>query len=109
LKRTFRFDAELDTIVAPLDHDSIEKMLTTTVESKTLGIEAQTIEIVGSAIREYFWYGRVVFEEKLALLRSVVERSGIKDYIQDHTFPTYEELEIGFRTLSRELEKADRC
>jgi hypothetical protein len=108
LKRTFVFSAMLGKYVAPLDHDSIEKMLTTTVESRTISAEEQTMEIVASALREYFWYGEEIFQEKLKMLKDVVRKCELGMYVKDHTFPSFEELVTSFWSLSRELEKASR-
>jgi hypothetical protein len=66
------------------------------------------MEIVASALREYFWYGEEIFQEKREMLMDVVRKCELGMYVKDHTFPTYEELVANFWNLSRELEKASR-
>jgi len=92
LKRSFVFDETIGRIVAPLDHDSIEKMLTTWVRSKTITPEEQCLAVFNSAIREYFFYGKAIFEEKRVMFRDVIKALGIERYSTDDTIPTYNQL-----------------
>lgn len=92
LKRTWEWNAEAGDYFCPLDEESIEKSLTTAVASKTLCPEAQAVEIMSSACREYFFYGRAIFEEKKAMLKEVVEECDLQLYVKESTFPEWEEL-----------------
>jgi len=103
LKRTWRFDEEVGAYVAPLELSSIEKMLTITVASRSITRGAQAIAIIGSAMREYFWYGKEKFEEKKALLKSAVEACNLQVYVVESTFPTWEELKSQFWLNSKGL------
>jgi len=101
LKRCCRYEKELDVYVCPLDHDSINKMLTVCVASKTISAEHQSIAIISTAIREYFWYGKEVFEEKTKLLKEVVEACNLHNYVEVSTFPTWGGLIDEFKMYSR--------
>jgi hypothetical protein len=116
LKRTFRYDDDLQCYVAPLEHDSINKMLTIQVKSKTISAEAQSLCAINSAIREYFFYGKEEFENRRALLQMIIQASGIDDYLIDHIvdddgniipcdreLPTWKELKDSFFYNSRHI------
>jgi hypothetical protein len=101
LKRTWRFEDETGCMLAPLDHDSIEKMLMTWCKSKTVCPEAQGISVITTALREYFYYGRVVYESKLHLLQDVVVKLGWELFVEESTFMSYDDLIDCFKTASR--------
>jgi len=92
LKRKWMYDASVPGWMAPLCEDSIQKMLMIGVASKTVSPEYQMIACVGTAVFEYFFYGKERFEKERSFLIGVVEEAGLSDHIQPHTFPTYEEL-----------------
>lgn len=92
LKRKWRFDEEVGAYVCPLDEDSIKKSLMVWLPSSTLSPEAQTIAVFQSAVNEYFWYGREVFEEKRAFLMKCASQEPLSFYVKDSTFPTWQEL-----------------
>lgn len=96
LKRVWRFDEEFGKYVCPLDEESIEKMLMVTLTSKTVCEEEQTVCSINSAIREYFWYGRAIYEEKRAMLMDVAEEAQLTNYTQTTTFPTWSTLKKEF-------------
>jgi len=100
LKRSWRFDGEMDAYMPPLDHDSIEKSLMVWTRSKAISREEQTIEIVSSAVREYFFYGKEVFSYKSLMLRKALKKIGIDEWILPSTFPSWEELKNEFLTHS---------
>jgi uncharacterized membrane protein YbaN (DUF454 family) len=101
LKRSWRFDHDLDCHLAPLDHESIEKMLMVWNRSKSIPEEAQCIAVISTALREYFFYGRDVFEEKRKLLIKLVSDMGITNWVEDATFPTYTQLYDSFISASK--------
>lgn len=96
LKRKWRFDEEIGKFVCPLEEESIEKMLMVTLTSKTVCEEEQTVSSINSAIREYFWYGREIYEGKRNMLMDVVEEAQLVDYTQTSTFPTWNALKKEF-------------
>lgn len=92
LKRTWVFSDELNFHLAPLSHDSIEKMLMTWVKSDTLDANSQCLAVVSSAIREYFFYGPVIFEEKRSLFVKLLHHLDLQTCMSDVVLPTYELL-----------------
>ena len=92
LKRGFRFDDDLQMIVAPLEHDSIEKTLMVHLESDFLSEEEQCISAIQNCLGEYFYYGRDVYQQKLQLLKEVVQECNLQDWVTDKTFMSFEQL-----------------
>jgi hypothetical protein len=101
LKRKWRYDDVLKCHVAPLHHDSIEKMLMVWTKSKSVPCEVQGISVISSALSEYFFYGKEVFEEKRNLFRKLVDDLDWCVFVEDSTFPTYEELCLRFQMCSK--------
>jgi hypothetical protein len=100
LKRKFVYDADVGYILCPLNHDSIEKMLMTWTRSKTITKEEQCIAVIASAVYEYFFYGRRIFEEKVVLLKEMVKELDLSFFVQESTFPTWEVLSSRFALAS---------
>jgi hypothetical protein len=100
LRRSWRFEPELGVHVCPLEHASIEKMLTMCVSSKTVSKQLQAVAVLDTAVQEYFWYGREVFEEKRDLFSSWIEELSLRVYM-DRDLPTWEQLVNKFKECSR--------
>ena len=103
LKRTWNFDHDGGAYFAPLDHSSIEKMLMVWVRSKTISTEEQMLAVITSAVREYFFYGRIIYEEKIDLLKNLVKQVMIEDWVLETTFPTFDQLVKEFWENSRRV------
>jgi hypothetical protein len=96
LKRKWRYDPDVQAVLAPLEEDSIHKMLTKCVPGKTITPKAQAVAVISTALREYFFYGREIFEEKTLLFKEIVAECELEDYVDDSTFPTWESLKNTF-------------
>jgi hypothetical protein len=96
LKRTWRFDTDLNRYVAPLDEESILKSLTVWIPSSEVSPEKQMIDIISSAVREYFWYGRGMFEIRRRYFINLVAGTPMELCVQKSTFPTYDELRAAY-------------
>ncbi len=92
LKRTYRYDPDLKAIVAPLSTDSLNKMLTTWVASDSVSPEVQGLATIASAIREYFFHGREIFEYKRNMFIRLLEHLHWEHGINTTILPTYEML-----------------
>jgi len=103
LKRRWRYDKDVNDYLAPLEEESIIKSLMINVKSKTITHEAQAIEVIGSAMREYFFYGKEKFSEMEKLLKEIVEENGLNLYVKNSTFPTWDQLLEDFREASRRI------
>jgi hypothetical protein len=101
LKRKWRYEENLNMYVCPLDPDSIEKMLLTCVKSKTVSLKHQAIEVMGTALREYFWYGEEMYRAKEVMFKEIVSNTGLQSYVEDSTFPSYESLIEKFQDMKK--------
>lgn len=107
LKRSWVFNDDVGHYLAPLERESIERSIMTTVCRFDESRREQAISIVGSAVREYFLHGREVFEREVAVLKSIVQESGIEDYVQEHTFPSWDTLKASFLSYGALRSKAE--
>jgi hypothetical protein len=103
LKRSWRWEPELNSHTCPLDHDSIEKMLMVTVKSKSVTPEFQMATIIRSALGEYFFYGKEIFEKKRILLMRIAQEIEL-DYFGDWMYPTWDDLKCQYRESSRKVD-----
>jgi hypothetical protein len=100
LRRSWRFESELGLMVCPIEHDSIEKMLTMCVASKSISEELQAIAVLDTACREYFWYGKSIFLEKRALFKAWIAHLNLHLYAE-RELPTWESLVAEFKNNSK--------
>lgn len=108
LKRGFRYDQILKRVVCPLDEASIHKSLMVCVQSKTVTIEKQVVDIISSAVREYFWYGKTTFEiQRDFFMRVIDDFPDLRFYVQESTFPTYDCLVKSYWEASKQIEPFD--
>nr|UNY42101.1 MAG: polyprotein 1 [Picornavirales sp.] len=103
LKRRFVFDDDIGAIVAPLEEDSIIKSLMTCVVSKSESLEHQCIDIIGAAIREYFNYGKIIFNAKSEMLKEIINECDLQIYVKNSTFPSFEDLKDEFWRASKSI------
>jgi len=101
LKRKWRYDSDLGCHVAPLAETSIEKMLMVWTRSKSVPAEVQAMSVISAAVSEYFFYGREVFENKRRMLMDMVNELDWLVYVEESTFPTWDELEERFKKCSK--------
>jgi hypothetical protein len=76
-------------------------MLMVWTRSKQIPEEFQGMEIIKTALREYFWYGREVFVEKRKMFQDLVVALGWEVWVTDATFPTFDQLVSDFIGASR--------
>lgn len=106
LKRSFRFDDDLKRVVGPLDHSSISKMLTKCVRSKDWVPEQHMLAVIKTALEEYFWYGKSVYENRLEKFRSIARENGLLEFIDTiKPFTPYDELVERYWAASEPFEK----
>lgn len=92
LKRTWRWDDDVEAFMCPLEHDSIQKMLVTGVVKKGTTPEHHAVDVIASALREYFFYGKETFHKKRAMFQKIIAQNHLESYIDDYTLPTWIEL-----------------
>jgi len=103
LKRTWRFAPELGDYAAPLELDSIQKSLMIWTYSKTVAPPEQGVAVISSAIREYFFHGREIFDKMTKILIEVVDELEWNAYVTNTTFPTWDSLVSQWHDASRNL------
>jgi hypothetical protein len=104
LKRSWVWNDEVGAYLAPLDHDSIERQLTVWVASTSISESEQALEVITGAGREYFFYGREVFEEKQILLKEVATQLGLEAYFRPTSFLPFDVLKALFWDSSDDCE-----
>lgn len=103
LKRSWRLDDDVGAFLAPLEPTSIEKMLMVWVKSKTISREEQMIAVCESAIREYFFYGKIIYNEKRDMFLNMVKHFNLEIWVKDNSFPLFEDLVKDFWDRSFKL------
>ncbi|APG77498.1 hypothetical protein 1 [Hubei leech virus 3] len=101
LKRTWRWEGDINDWAAPLEHASINKMLTMGVVSKTNSPLATAADVIASALGEYFFYGKEIFEAKRALLLDAAHQVGVTPYLTAAKTPTWDTLVARYERASR--------
>ena len=96
LKRQWRWDDACGAYLAPLDSTSFDKMLTTRVRSDNISSETHSIFVISSAIRDYFFYGKEVYEEKLKMFKEIIVECELEPYVNESTLPSWEHLNERF-------------
>jgi hypothetical protein len=108
LKRKFVWDENLQSMSAPLEHDSICKMLTNMVDTGTLAPEAHALCVIETALREYFFFGKERFNERREFFQQAIVDNKLEAWVRDSTFPLYEELIADYNDRSAAIEAAER-
>jgi len=100
LKRTWRFEKELNAYLCPLDEQSIIKSLTVWLPSRSIDEYKQMVAVMSSACSEYFFYGREKFERERTFLMGLASEVPYSFYVAESTFPTWGELVERFHRAS---------
>lgn len=103
LKRVWRWEPAVRAHVAPLALDSMEKMLMVCVEKKNISPEHHAIQVVGTAVREYFFHGRETFEKMSAALKEAVWAAQLDLYVEENTFLGWDQLVVDFEERSKHV------
>lgn len=77
LKRKNRFDDEMNATVGMLDEMSIFKSLHSGLKSADLSPLEVSAQNIDGALREWFFHGRDIFEERRAQMKLVADMSGV--------------------------------
>jgi hypothetical protein len=92
LKRSWKWNNVLEAYVAPLDEDSIEKMLMVWIRSKSVSQEEQCVSIISSAVSESFFHGQEYFNTLSNLMWEMIKKLNIEEWTDSQTIPTYSQL-----------------
>jgi hypothetical protein len=92
LKRTWVWSDEYQRHMAPLDKDSIFKMLHTFTVSKVAPREQQLADILRSANQEFFMHGDEVYANAREKLMTIAKKYDIAHFLPDSALPTLSEM-----------------
>jgi len=95
LKRSWRYEAEVEDYLCPIEEDSIGKSLTKCLPSSDKCPEAHAVDILNNTVREYFNYGKVIFEEKREMCLDIIVEANLQPYYVTE-FPTWEDMKASF-------------
>jgi hypothetical protein len=104
LKRSWRWEEELQAYVCPLEEKSLHKSLTMWVPSKTIDKHMQMVAVISSANSEYFFHGKEIFQKHHEFFKSVVQHEPYQFYVEQGTLPGWDALCERFRKASGGLE-----
>ncbi len=99
LKRTWRWDEELQYWMCPLDEKSMQKSLTVWTKSKTLNAPTQMAQVIMSAHDEYFFYGRERFQQEHDFFVEVMKHKELS-VVPHIVLNEYDELAARYRRSS---------
>ena len=108
LKRGWRYESEVGSHVAQIEHDSIAKMLTKCLPSASVNREAHAIQIMGTALMEYFFYGRDIFNEKRAMFLEIINELDLGAYYTTE-FKTFDDLKAEYLDASKDFYPEGVC
>jgi hypothetical protein len=91
LKRKFRFEHEVGRYVCPLDEDSIIGSLMIGERSKFVSEKYRICSVILAANGEWFWHGRVYFDEWHEYLLTIIAEYELEEYMPCH-LPDWDEL-----------------
>jgi hypothetical protein len=101
LKRSWKWDKDVQAFLCPLDHESIEKSLTVWVASKSVVWQEQILDIMSSAVREYFFYGKETYLQKKDMFLNLIKEHDLEEWTWDNLLPSYEQLKDEFWNHSK--------
>jgi hypothetical protein len=96
LKRSWQYDPDMDQYLAKLDHSSINKMLTTWTESRSISAQEQSLATIESACREYFYYGKTIYNKKLLMFNTAIDVNNLRFLMKDRNLPSWDQLRISY-------------
>lgn len=91
LKRKFKYCEETGTYMAPLEMESINKMLMVSIPSSVVSPEVQMVDTIRSANSEYFFHGKEVFAQYHTVLDSVIDELNLRTFMTSR-LETWEDL-----------------
>lgn len=105
LKRTWVWNDETKCWLAPLDPESFDKMLMVWVRSRSITQEEQVIAVVTTALREYFFYGREVYDAKFKLFKELITSLELELWLEKSTFRSWDDLYSEFLSNSEKIKR----
>jgi hypothetical protein len=99
LKRTWVYSEQHGRYLAPLEKDSIFKMLHTFLVSKVSPKEQQLADILRSANQEFYMHGKETFLDARDKLEQIASEYELKHYLPGGQLPNLEEMDSWYREM----------
>jgi hypothetical protein len=100
LKRSWRWDEEVQAYLCPLDVDSIYKSLTVWVASGTIDKYKQMVDVITAANNEFFFHGREEFNKHHSFFCELLQREPYNLYVTETTLLSWDALHERFKRAS---------
>jgi hypothetical protein len=107
LRRRWVYSSDVGSHLAQLEHESIAKSLLYHIPSQVVCVEKLAADAMLGALREYFAYGRAVFDDKREIFVQIVARHQLQYYFGG--FPTYDQMVDEYLEKGKELSTDGRC
>lgn len=107
LKRRWVYSSDVGSNLAQLEHESIAKSLLYHIPSQVVCVEKLAADAMLGALREYFAYGRAVFDDKREIFVQIVARHQLQYYFGG--FPTYDQMVDEYLERGKESSPDGRC
>lgn len=104
LKRKWVYCKDMNRYLCPLDEDSIIKSLMIWVPSGSICPSQQSIAILNSAVMEYFFYGKEIFNTKRTFFLNMVKDLELEAYYENNEFPTWDMLRDRYIESSKRVQ-----
>lgn len=92
LKRRWVYNDDLEVFLAPIEMESVYKMLTSWIPSRSVCMEVQLISVIQSANLEMFFHGKHVFEKNYHFFKYILSREPYSHYCDNETLPDWHTL-----------------
>ena len=96
---------ELGVMVAPLEEASIIGSLMVGITSNSVTDEFHAIQVIESALSEYFFYGREVFDKKRKMFLEIIEELDLALWIPARGLRSWDMCLNSYKTTSRRYEQ----
>lgn len=100
LKRKFVYSSELGCVVGPIERNTIFKMLTINVISKSATKEEQLAQSICAAIAESFFHGKEFFDEFTSFVDSLKKSPRLEAQMKKYPALTWEQYVSRFHEAS---------
>jgi hypothetical protein len=107
LRRRWVYSSDVGSHLAQLEHESIAKSLLYHIPSQVVCVEKLAADAMLGALREYFAYGRAVFDDKREIFVQIVARHQLQYYFGG--FPTYDQMVDEYLEKGKESSADGRC
>lgn len=89
LKRKFRYDPDIGTVVCPLALDSIFKALMIGIKSRAITKEQHAAQIIDAQLSEFFWHGKKMFNRWRNIFSIMVAKHQLEKYLPQEGLLTW--------------------